>query len=44
MRQVKFAFGIEGADLEQRRAFVLAGLPTTNTYEMRVEVLMSRYV
>jgi len=28
---VKFSFGIDGAYLEQIRAFVLAGFPTTRT-------------
>ena len=47
VRQVKFFLGMDGADLEQRRAFVLAGLPTTNTYEngtVLSEALTTKYL
>jgi len=32
VRAVKFYFGIEGANFEAIRAFVLAGFPTTTTF------------
>ncbi len=38
VRQEKFSLGMEGADLEAIKQLVLAGFPTTSTYERKQKV------